>query len=395
MNKGDLSQDDIYVDRVPSFVKHRLLEEYSIQFAHIVGFKWNVINYVDCFSGPWKARTTGFRDTSFSIALEQLRKARHTHSSLSLRCFFLEKKISSYKKLKEFAGRENGIDGTLILTKNAALEDSIDDIVSFVEQGGEKAFSFIFIDPTGWTGFSMEKITPLLKLKNSEVLINLMTGDIRRFVESSDEATRDSFKRLFGSEEYRPRIQGLRGQDKEDAVVEVYREILGKTGGFHYTANAIVLHETNDTTRYHLIYATRNWKGIDVFKRSEKKAMEDMRKARVEADKRKTATGQGELFAADVLHETPYFESLCRRYCEKAKTQVKAELQKMHKVTYDKALVLALKEPLVWESDLKGWIKDWQKKGHLTIQGLKGKQRVPKYGENHWLIWQEPEPNKH
>jgi hypothetical protein len=217
-----------------------------------------------------------------------------------------------------------------------------------------------------------------------------MTGDIRRFVESSDEATQESFKRLFGSEEFRPRVQGLRGQDKEDAVVEVYREIIGRTGGFHYTANAIVLHENNDTTRYHLIYATRNPKGIEVFKKSEKKAMEDMRKARAESDKRRTETGQGELFAADVLHETRYFESLCMRYREKAKAQVKAELQKMHKVTYDKAWVLALKEPLVWESDLKDWIKDWSKKGLLTIQGLKGKQKVPKFGEDHWLVWQGP-----
>jgi three-Cys-motif partner protein len=390
MDEKDLSQDEIYVERIPSFVKHRLLEEYSVQFAHIIGFKWDVINYVDCFSGPWKTKTADHRDTSFSIALEQLRKARQTHRSLALRCFFLEKKPSSYVKLKEFADRENGVDGTLIITRKGALEDSIENIVNFVEQGGEKAFSLIFIDPTGWTGFSMEKISPLIKLKNSEVLINLMTGDIRRFVESSDEATQESFKRLFGSEEFRPRVQGLRGQDKEDAVVEVYREILGRTGGFHYTANAIVLHESNDTTRYHLIYATRNPKGIEVFKKSEKKAMKDMRKARAESDKRRTETRQGELFSADVLHETRYFESLCMRYREKAMAQVKAELQQMHKVTYDKAWVLALKEPLVWESDLKSWIKDWEKKGLLTIQGLKGKQRVPKFGENHWLIWQGP-----
>lgn len=390
MSKDDLSQDEIYFDREPTYVKHQILSEYLEQFAHIIGFTWNVINYVDCFSGPWGVKTDDYRDSSFAIALRELRLARQTHlnlkpgKALTLRCFFLEKDPSAYSKLKEFADKENGIDGAQISTKNAALEDSISHILKFVAQG-EKSFSFIFIDPTGWTGFSMEKITPLLKLKNSEVLINLMTGDIRRFVESSDDATQQSLKRLFGSIEFRDRVRGLQGQDKEDAVVEVYREILERVGGFNYTADALVLHRSNDATRYHLIYATRNPKGVDVFKKSEKKAMREMRKFRAESDKRRKKDDQIELFEAEVLHETPYFDSLRARYLEKAKNTVKAELQSSQRIAYDKVWALALREPLVWESDLKDWIKEWDK--DLTVEGLIGGKKVPKFGENHWLIW--------
>ncbi len=399
MSKEDLSQDEIYFDREPAYVKHQILRAYLVQFAHIIGFNWNVINYVDCFSGPWGVRTDDYRDSSFAIALAELRLARRTHQKLgthtklgkelTLRCFFLEKKPSAYAKLKEFADRENGTEGSQIITKNASLEDSIGDIQKFITQGG-KSFSFIFIDPTGWTGFSMEKITPLLKLKNSEVLINLMTGDIRRFVESQDEATKESLKRLFGSDEFRDRVKGLRGQDKEDAVVAVYREVLERTGNFNYTADAIVLHKSHDTTRYHLVYATRNSRGVKEFKKSEKKAMEAMRKFYAEGDQRKSIekTGQGELFAADVKHESLYLESLRTRYLTKAKAVVKSELQKSQKVAYDKAWVLALREPLVWESDLKEWIKEWRK--DLTVDGLTGRQAVPQFGKSHWLIWRGP-----
>lgn len=36
-------------------------------------------------------------------------------------------------------------------------------------------FTFTFIDPTGWKGFGMNNIRPLLELPFSEVLINFMT----------------------------------------------------------------------------------------------------------------------------------------------------------------------------------------------------------------------------
>ena len=235
----------------------------------------------------------------------------------------------------------------------------------------------------------MDKIAPLLKLKDSEVLINLMTGDIRRFAESSDEATQESLKRLFGSEEFRDRVQGLRGLDKEDAMAKVYREVLEKTGGFNYTTEALVFNKRKDTTRYRLVYATRNLKGIEVFKKSEKKAMEEMRAVRAEADKRRSETDQGELFGAQVLHESPYFDSLRERYLSKAKEAVKTELQASGRITYDKAWVVALREPMVWDSDLKEWIKEWAKKRLLVVEGLRGKQRVPKLSEGHWLAWRK------
>jgi hypothetical protein len=90
------------------------------------------------------------------------------------------------------------------------------------------------------------------------------------------------------------------------------------------------------------------------------------------------------------LHSTDYLDSLRERYLTKAEGQVRQALQDEGRVAYDDVWSLSPKEPLVWESDLKDWIKDWGKKGLLTIQGLKGKQKVPKFGENHWLVWQGP-----
>ncbi len=42
----------LYKGREQTYVKHYILEEYLGRFAHIIGWYWQTIAYVDCFSGP-------------------------------------------------------------------------------------------------------------------------------------------------------------------------------------------------------------------------------------------------------------------------------------------------------------------------------------------------------
>ncbi len=100
----------------------------------------------------------------------------------------------------------------------------------------------------------METIAPLLQLKPGEVLINFMTGHIRRFLESPDEETQESFKRLFGSGAFRAKVQGLARLEREDAADEEYTRNAKSVGGFSFGCNAIVLHPELDRTHFNLIY---------------------------------------------------------------------------------------------------------------------------------------------
>lgn len=388
MSKEDLSQSGLYLGREQSLVKHLILQSYLERFAHIIGSWSDAITYVDCFSGPWKERSQELKDTSFSIALEELRKAQQTRQklgkSLKLRCFFLEKDPKAYAKLKEFA---DGITDVDIAHKNAALEDSIDDILKFIRK--VKSFPFIFIDPTGWTGFGMDVISPLLRLEPGEVLINFMTGHILRFIESSDLRTQESFVNLFGSTSFKNRLKELEGLDREDAAVEEYCKNVAKTGRFSFVSKAIVLHPEHDRTHFHLIYATRNSTGIKVFKEAEKKAMTEMRHVRAEARQRKSEakTLQPSFFEPEVLHSTSYFDELRDRYLAKAKSSIIHKLKQAGRVPYDDAWASALSEPLAWESDLNDWIKDWEKTEQLVVQGKRSSRQKPHRGENNILVW--------
>lgn len=315
-----MSNEELYAGREQTLVKHFILQKYLSRFAHIVGTHKDVLAYVDCFSGPWNVRSENFGDSSFVIALTELRKARDTHAhrghSVKLRCFFLEKNRAAYAQLKQFA---DSVSDAKIETRNATLEESIPDIVDFVTKSGANSFPFIFIDPTGWSGIEIETIAPLLRLNPGEVLINFMTGHIRRFLDSPQKETQESFRRLFGSGEFREKIQGLALQDREDAAVNEYARNVKRVGGFTSTCSAIVLHPELDRTHFNLIYATRNPKGIEVFKDAEKKAMEIQELARADARQRKrvTRSGQQDLFSSKDLHDSSHYDSLRDRTLRK------------------------------------------------------------------------------
>lgn len=322
-----------------------------------------------------------------------LKKARQTLAtrgrSLKIRCFFLEKERTAYAKLKAFTDK---VADAEIETRNCELEGAIKDILAFIKKGGRGSFSYTFIDPTGWSGFAMSTIAPLLRLDPGEVLINFMTGHIRRFIESPNEQTQDSFESLFGSGEYKASVLGLTQQDREDALASAYCENVKKTGRFAFTCSAIVLHPEIDRTHFHLIYATRNPKGVEVFKEAEKKAMEVMEKSRADAQKRtrERRTGAKELFDAEVLYESTRYETLRERYLSRTKHRVQQVLQSKKRVPYDEAWILALTSPLVWESDLKEWVAAWAKEGALRIDGMKPKQRVPRRDEENSIVWLLP-----
>lgn len=383
-----MTEEDLYRGREQTQVKHAILREYLERFAHIIGFKWDTITYVDCFSGPWNVRSDELKDSSFSIALHELRKARDTHrqrgQQLRLRCMFLEKERGPFARLKAFA---DNVKDAEVVALNQELTSAINDVRDFIRQGGTNSFPFIFIDPTGWKGFEMGLIAPLLRLRPCEVLINFMTDYIRRFIDHPDEATREQFAALFGSGDYKTRVQKLTDpKDREDELFRAYAENVRETGSFNYTCAAIILYPEIDRPFFHLIYATRNRKGVEVFKNAEKQAMGVMAATRAKAKqtKRVKKTSQPELFS-DPPDAAP-IELLRRRYLNRAQDQIRQMWGAKPSLPYDEAWDVALSYPLVWESDLKEWIGEWKNADMLRIDGMKPGQRVPKLEEGNVLI---------
>lgn len=371
--------EQLYEGREQSLIKHLILQRYLERFAFIIGSRWESITYVDCFSGPWKSQSESYEDTSFAIALRQLRAARAGLAEFGhrprLRALFIERDTEAFRQLQAYVDKVSDIE---IKTVNADLEESVDEITEFVRQD-EQTFPFVFIDPKGWSGFALDLIRPLLNLQPCEVLINFMTQHIVRFI--NNEASHESFVRLFGSSSFREKLAGTRSEDRVDAAVFEYRNAVSVAGSFDFPGIAAILKPNKDRSHFHLIYLSRSPKGLEVFKGAEKKSMEDMEAARARAElkSRESRTKQRELFGAEGAPESEYFESLRCRYMNFAVEAVDQLLHAKGTASYDDVWKAWLRYPLVWESDLKEWIT----KTELSVTGLSPGERVPKRKSGH------------
>jgi three-Cys-motif partner protein len=377
--------DPLYEGKEQSLVKHEVLRKYLSTFAHKVGSWWDSITYVDGFSGPWNSVSADLKDSSFAIAIGELRQARDTHRAkkkdLKLRCFFVEENPDAFKQLEDYANAQTDVE---IRPVHACFEQAIPEILQFIKED-KKTFTFTLIDPKGWTGFALDTIRPLIRVQPGEVLVNFMTSFIIRFVDVDE--VRDQLAAMYGSCEALDRIRDLRGMDRTDACVSEYCAALKSAGGFDFVSPAVVLQPTRDRPHFHLIYGTRKLVGLDVFKKAERQAMDVMERARATAEARKErAKGHRSLFAPEEMPDSIYYMELRDRYMGRSKQDVVDLLRSIRKVSYDEVWATALSRPLVWESDLKGWIDEWKKAGSLDVEGL-GNEKSPKVGKRHFLMW--------
>jgi len=377
-----------YVGREQAWVKHQVLRRYLESLAlKVGGFRpGTTLNYIDGFSGPWDAELDDFGDSSPVIAMRQLAAAKTTlgkqGKEFAPRAMFVEENAKAFDRLR-IACANAPVTGRAF---NGSFEDHIDDAVRFGKQG-PNPFAFVFIDPTGWTGFALPRIAPLLRVRPSEVLINFMWGHIGRFVENERPAIEGQFEDLFGEDTtaHRARWHALHGPDREDDVVRTYCACVRKVGGFAHCVSTVIVKPTSDRTHYHLVFATRSLKGLTTFREIERRVAPLQQGARVTAKQRKEekSTGQASLFPAEEIETDPYLRSLEVRYRSRARAEVEERLLPGRDVPYDEVVALALGSPLTSEADLKGWLQEWSRAGQVRIVGLEGRERSPKIGAGH------------
>ena len=180
---------DVYADREQTRAKHFILRRYLQALAFKV-LNFSDITYVDGFSGPWESKAGDFSDSSFMIAIAVLQDAQKLHSERTghkprIRCFFSEKDAIAFSQLEAAVAPFNKPDDLFeIKTYHGEFEDAVQTINDFI--GG--SFPLIFIDPTGWTGYSINKIKSLFLRPKCEVVINFMYDFVNRFANSGNYA---------------------------------------------------------------------------------------------------------------------------------------------------------------------------------------------------------------
>jgi three-Cys-motif partner protein len=362
--------NELYYDREQTQVKHRVLERYLQAFAPIIGSRYDEIVYVDCMAGPWEAKDDALTDTSFHKALSVFRECRNAGRCKRVRALLIENDPKRYPLLKAYA---DGIDDLEVVTKRWDFNDHVQDVVSFVKQS-RNSFPFIFIDPTGWSEARIDRIRPILQLNPSEVLINFMSSWVRRFL---DDPTKP-FSELLGVNV--DRLRTLQGEELDDELVNTYAAEVKRAGSFAFTCAIPILMPDRDAIHYHLVYGTRHFRGLEVFKKTEEVAIPFMHECRAAAQRRRdeATSGQGFLLAPDETYRERRFRSFNERRKQNARADVVQLLTVEKTASYQKLFEQAMQYSTVIEKDLRSWLDDWRKGSLIRYVNWAKTQRAPR-----------------
>lgn len=371
-----------YEGREQAYIKHTLLEEYLPEWGYKVGSQWDSLVYIDGFAGPWDVQTPGFDDSSFGIASKALSNVAtgltERGRQLNVRCVLVEEDPEAFKKLKAYADSVNRRGFRVEALPNQFV-GQIPAIQKIIREAGKSAFRFVFLDPKGWADIPMSQIRPLLSVRGCEVVVNLMTRFMIRFLEQPDRA--ESFESLFGRDDVLPILDATPTAEKHDALVREYAKSLHQLCGFKYVASAIILEPKRDDVRYFLVYGTNHHRGVEVFKAAETKAARLQDHIRHEAAVQKSG-GQDDMMGALFGGEAPksdYAFDLWQRYCQKAKKKVITRIlsAKDKGIPFAQLFCDAMAFPLVTPVDLDGWLAHWGPAIELHLDGDKRKKPSP------------------
>ena len=285
---------DAYLGREQTLAKHFILRRYLQALAFKVLTAWD-LTYVDGFSGPWETRTEDFGDSSFMIAIAALRDAQarvfeRTGQRRRIRCFFSEVDPAAYRQLQaSVTPYHQPAEKFEIKTFCGKFEDAVPEIQTFVAG----SFPLIFIDPTGWTGYPLDKIRPLFAPPKVEVLINFMFDFINRFASSDDEDTIASLEPILGGRNWRDRLDPSLARGL--AVEKLFRESLKAAGNFDFVVSTKIDKATVDRPHFFIAYGTKSPDGLKAFRQIEYDALREHAKSRVYARDRHQAQRSGSL----------------------------------------------------------------------------------------------------
>jgi three-Cys-motif partner protein len=368
------------------YVKHHLLERYLSHWAYKTGRKWDLLVFVDGFAGPWGTKDKEFTDASFGIGLRVLKEAiqglRNVgNSHVRAACIFVEKNRAAFKRLDAFAHSESTLEVSATAFRGR-FSQNIPAINKYIATIGANPFKFVFLDQKGWAATPMSELKPFVSMRSCELLFNLMTSFLTRFVDREDLSP--TYDALFGRKGVIDRIRMLPkgSQEREEAAVEEYCRSLREVCGFLYVSRAVIMDPLKEKVRYYLIFATNSLHGIDVFKNAETEAAHIQDDVRYQTHLKTSNPLQPGLFV-DQSPQSRLVIQLKTRYCKLAQESMKKLLLASKSpvgVVYDDLFAAALAFPLISQTDLDEWLASLYPAVKLQLSGPR--RRKPRLFEN-------------
>lgn len=164
-------------------------------------------------------------------------------------------------------------------------------------------------------------------------------------------------------------------------MLTYYCERLKQKCGFRFATHTKVLKPLSDRTYFYLVYATRHPKGLVEFRAVEKHLLKEQEQVR--ADARQTArikkSGQDEFFRDADAGAEP-LEGELEKNQTRAREVLMNLLEERSPRRFEEVLPPMLESPMVDMSAAKRIMTALRDSGHLIIEGMKPRQRLPDEG---------------
>jgi three-Cys-motif partner protein len=297
-----------YERREQAYIKHQLLEGYLEKLFFILGGAARSggrieLRYVDCFAGPWSDQSEDLRTTSIAISLRTLDVVRQKLGingvSPEIHALYIEKDARAFGRLDAYL-RDNTPSGIYAEAWNGDFIVQRDELLRWA---GRDAFTFFFVDPTGWKGVEVGTLKPLLARPRSEFLINFMYDFINRTVSMAEWQA--EMAALLGEA---VRVEDMTPRERERTILKTYRSNLKRcitATGPRFAARSAyvrVLDRAKERPKYHLVYVTSHPRGVIEFMTISENIELVQRRVRAELRdaKREDETGTRDMFGTPV-----------------------------------------------------------------------------------------------
>ena len=295
---------DDYAGKEQMWVKHWLLENYLERLIMKVGRRWARFVYIDGYAGPWNSNMPDLSDTSFARALSVMRacqaKLENGGHRLPMHAIFCEKDKQSAARLMAYAKEHSRPP----LTIDARHANFIKEVSPIAASLSDTDFAFALIDPTGFSEIAPAAISPLLRKRGVEVLINLMWDHVNRF---------------WKLKQIGPTLDAIFGSNRgNQGTAEMYaaglRAEAGTSGRRLWASSFPIQRPDKNRTHYHLVYGTHSSVGLLTFDKAAEDTWREHAMMRAEARVRRACEDRPDLFAGEVLDVQVKRETDPQRY---------------------------------------------------------------------------------
>ena len=184
----------------------------------------------------------------------------------NMKFIFIEKDKDRHDILVETVKEKCAGDLFPNITYEIMLDDFVEKLSSMlkdIQEKNEFPPTLAFIDPFGYSEIPFELIKKFMQNSKCELLLTFMTQPIIRFLATTPEETINT---LYGTTSWRKAKEIENVEEKITYLVNLYMEQL-KNSNVKFTRSFRMINSHGNAV-YHLIFATKHWRGMNEMKKS-------------------------------------------------------------------------------------------------------------------------------